>query len=49
VGLEKGKDDLQTILVENGMDIGLVAGVSIDIDSDDAAVFESIGFNPFFL
>jgi hypothetical protein len=26
----------------------LVAGVSIDIDSDDAAVFESIGFNPFF-
>jgi hypothetical protein len=49
VGLEQGKNDLETILVESDVDTSLVAGVSIDIDSDDAAVFESIGFNPFFV
>lgn len=49
VGYKDGIDDLATLLEEAGYDPGQVVGVSIDIDSDDAAVFEAVNFSPVFV
>lgn len=49
VGFEHGLNDLSTILRQANVELNNVLGVSIDIDSDDAAVFEAIAFRPMFV
>ena len=49
VGYQTGKDSLDQILRDNGTDPEDVFGVSIDIDGDDALVFENMGLRPDFV
>ena len=44
VGYQTGKDSLDQILRDNGTDPKDFFGVSIDIDGDDALVFENIQY-----
>ena len=48
IGTSKGVDDLASALERASIEGQSVAGVSIDIDSDDAAVFEEMGIRPQF-
>lgn len=49
VGYQTGVDSLDSILRHNGTDPDRVFGVSIDIDGDDALVFENMGLSPDFV
>jgi hypothetical protein len=49
VGYTTGEDSLDQILRNNGTDPEDVFGVSIDIDGDDALVFENMGLSPDFV
>jgi len=49
VGTTVGLDNLAKALEELEVELSSVSGVSIDIDSDDAFVLETIGFSPEFV